>query len=383
MGICVAKGQTHTVAEAHVSVENAPREVEEQKPQDVEPQRKKYVRPKQKQSMVPTDGSESEQEPVLLFGHKLHLEGTPSTQAQNGFEDKKVNIVTEDFSLDLLYKAGIGYACKKGLKPESPNQDDFCIVIENESILLGVFDGHGPCGHQVSAFVHSDIVRLILDSKYLQTEPLVALREAFVNTNERLKEHCRMSNGECDCSISGTTAVVALIRGRKMYLGNVGDSRMVLGQKSEGRFQAVQLTTDHKPTIPSEQQRIESSGGEVKKLPYDIPYRVFVRGTEDPGLSMSRSIGDTVSQSIGVTCEPEVKEIDLGNEHGSFLLLCSDGVWEFIKNEEAVELVSKFTRSAARQGAEKLAQLAWMRWLHNEEEVVDDITAIVSFIPKL
>jgi serine/threonine protein phosphatase PrpC len=389
MGICTSKSQAKTVTNTHIAVlpssPNPPLSPpkEEQKT-PIQALRKKYTRPKQKPSQIPSDSQEETEQDVLpLFGHKLHLEGSPSTQAQSGFEDKKVNIVTENFSLDLLRKTGIGYACKKGLKPESPNQDDFCIVLDEDTILLGVFDGHGPCGHYVSAFVHSDMAKLILDSGDLHTAPFAALRSAFISTNERLKAYCKESKGDCDCSISGTTAAVALIQGRKAYIAHVGDSRIIMGKKTESGFEAIQLTVDHKPTLPEEQKRIEASGGEVKKLPFDIPYRVFVYGTEDPGLSMSRSIGDTVSQSIGVTCEPELREVELEEYQGSFLLMCSDGVWEFIKNEEAVDLVSKFSRTTASQGAEKLAQLAWMRWLHNEEEVVDDITVIVSFVPKM
>jgi len=31
---------------------------------------------------------------------------------------------------NFLQNMGVAIACKKGLKPESPNQDDFCIVVE-------------------------------------------------------------------------------------------------------------------------------------------------------------------------------------------------------------------------------------------------------------
>lgn len=35
------------------------------------------------------------------------------------------------------------FACKKGMKPESPNQDDFCIIMHEGLIFIAVFDGHG------------------------------------------------------------------------------------------------------------------------------------------------------------------------------------------------------------------------------------------------
>lgn len=47
---------------------------------------------------------------------------------------------------------------------------------------------------------------------------------------------------------------------------------------------------------------------------------------------MSRSIGDLVANSVGVSPEPEFYELDL-SEDDKFLVLASDGVWEFISNE--------------------------------------------------
>jgi len=49
---------------------------------------------------------------------------------------------------------GISIVCKKGLKPESPNQDDFSILIDGPSFILGVYDGHGMHGHHVSHYVN-------------------------------------------------------------------------------------------------------------------------------------------------------------------------------------------------------------------------------------
>ena len=46
---------------------------------------------------------------------------------------------------------------------------------------------------------------------------------------------------------------------------------------------------------------------------------------------MTRSIGDYVAQSVGVISEPEIiyKNLD---ENDKFMLIASDGLWEFIDN---------------------------------------------------
>ena len=62
-----------------------------------------------------------------------------------------------------------------------------------------------------------------------------------------------------------------------------------------------------------------------------------------------------------------------------FMILASDGVWEFISNQEAVDLVhSVGSRSGPEEAVSALVNEATKRW-HAEEEVVDDITAVVVY----
>ena len=65
-------------------------------------------------------------------------------------------------------------------------------------------------------------------------------------------------------STSGTTATVVILKGRTLYIAHVGDSGAALGRlNQEKKLQAVRLTADHKPDVPSEKTRIESVGGQV------------------------------------------------------------------------------------------------------------------------
>lgn len=57
----------------------------------------------------------------------------------------------------------------------------------------------------------------------------------------------------------GSTAITAFIRGGRIVVGNVGDSRAVLC--SDGR--AAPLSSDHKPNKPEERRRIQALGGRV------------------------------------------------------------------------------------------------------------------------
>jgi len=109
------------------------------------------------------------------------------------------------------------------------------------------------------------------------------------------------------------------------------------------------------------------------------PARVWVARDMYPGLAMSRSIGDIIAQSVGVSCEPEFVEFDLNYERDMCLILASDGVWEFIDSAEAIALVS--SQSSAEAAARLLCKESLRRW-SDEEDVCDDITAIVAFITK-
>jgi len=114
-------------------------------------------------------------------------------------------------------------------------------------------------------------------------------------------------------ALSGTTGTIAIIdtTEMKLWIADVGDSRGVICLCDSGKHKAKELTVDHKPSLPNEKKRIESRGGEVKKLEGDIPHRVFVRGKAFPGLAMSRALGDLIASSVGVSCEPEVTELDI------------------------------------------------------------------------
>lgn len=54
---------------------------------------------------------------------------------------------------------------------------------------------------------------------------------------------------------------------------------------------------------------------------------------EAPGLAMSRSLGDKAAREVGVISEPEIYEILL-KEEDRFIIIASDGVWEFLKNSD-------------------------------------------------
>ncbi|KAF4655791.1 hypothetical protein FOL47_009278 [Perkinsus chesapeaki] len=285
---------------------------------------------------------------------------------QKGFADK-------DYYSQGPPPATLGYACKKGLKPESPNQDDFAVLLTDDWEMYAVFDGHGPYGHVVSKFCQDTLPKLIAKDPNFQSDLVKAFKASFIRTHV-LCEQTANSDGRFDCSFSGSTATVILRRDGHLYCAWVGDSRAVLATVKPHRNDsvpasrpvAVDLSCDHKPDRPDEKARVEAEGGRILKLGGDIPYRVFVKKAYYPGLAMTRSIGDTVGVSAGISHVPEVSIRPLDEYADKFIIVASDGVWEFISSQEAVNMINKYPPSRAQDAAEALAHEAWIRWMREE-----------------
>ncbi len=90
---------------------------------------------------------------------------------------------------------------------------------------------------------------------------------------------------------------------------------------------------------------------------------------------MLRSLGDVVAHSAGVTSEPEFSEFQLDPKQDKFLVVATDGLWEFVTNQETVETVEGQIGPA--QAVDCLVTEAGTRWMQ-EEQVIDDTTVIVA-----
>ena len=63
------------------------------------------------------------------------------------------------------------------------------------------------------------------------------------------------------------------------------------------------------------------------------PLRIWIEGEQVPGLAISRSIGDIVARSIGVTWKPEIAIYKLCPED-RIICLATDGIWEVLENQD-------------------------------------------------
>lgn len=301
----------------------------------------------------------------------------------------------------LLMQNRIYVSSLKGSK-DGLNQDSTIAAVLDGSIkLLGVFDGHGPEGDEVSSATCDVLPKLLLKGVSTnQGSPDVtremwkdAASSAFTGTQTYLEivtEQWMRGQPQApsfDARQSGTTGTVVLLQPPDMLLvGHVGDSKALLGHRKRGfdHWRAEELTQDHKGSLEEERVRIQQAGAELTAPNSDDfgGLRVFNPGQTWPAINMTRSLGDLHAHSQGVSQNPDVKTMLLPIEEDMILLICSDGVWDVVDPDEAIRCVAE--NQYAANPAEILATKAKSAWerkqLRNHPGYCDDISVVLIYL---
>ncbi|PWA83125.1 PPM-type phosphatase domain, Protein phosphatase 2C family [Artemisia annua] len=290
------------------------------------------------------------------------------------------------------------FCSKRGEK--GVNQD-CCIVWEEfggqkDMMFCGIFDGHGPWGHYVAKYVCESMPSALLcnwqemlvkasvdpncDLKSdKKLDKLQVWKNSFIKTCATVDQDLQQCR-KFDSFHSGTTALAVIRQGELLVIANVGDSRAILATISDdGCLTPVQLTVDFKPNLPHEAERIIQCKGRVFCME-DEPgvYRVWLPNGESPGLAMSRAFGDYCVKDFGVISVPEVTQKRITGKD-QFIVLASDGVWDVVSNEEAVEIVSSTVDKS--KSAKRLVEFATRAWKRKRKgSATDDISAICIFL---
>ena len=268
-----------------------------------------------------------------------------------------------------------GYS-SNGIKQK--NLDSFFLkknfLEKEENFLIGICDGHGIYGDLISQYISQNL------PSFIKKESKENLVKAFIDINNSL-----INNTKIDCSLSGTTCTSLIISLDKIICSNIGNTRAILARYENGYYNAIELNRDHKPTESDEIKRIISQGGIIKqnfdkiKKINNGPEKIFLKNSDIPGLTMSRSFGDNLAHTIGVINMPEVKSYEYtGGE--KFIVIATDSIWQYIDSDECVEIIKEFyEKNLDAIGAlNSLVTEAIKRW-KKEENKIEDITAVVIF----
>ncbi|KAL1313626.1 hypothetical protein HN51_040216 [Arachis hypogaea] len=282
-----------------------------------------------------------------------------------------------------------------------------------QGTFVGIYDGHG--GAEASQFVSdnlfSNLKRFAAEHQGISEN---IIKRAFTETDESFLSVVKKQwLSKPQIASAGSCCLTGIICNGMMYIANAGDSRAVLGrlERATRETYAVQVSAEHNVNIETERDEVRS------RHPYDSQIVVMkhnvwrVKGL----IQVSRSLGDAYLKKAEfnreplpqkfrlpepffkpiLSCEPSISTHKLHHDD-QFLIVASDGLWEQLSNQEAVNIVSsnprngiarKLVKAALREAAKKRE----MRFsdLQKIEKGVrrhfhDDISVIVVFLnPKL
>ena len=346
-----------------------------------ESNKKKILRSHSQTPLDPLKQNEDQESPLK----KSKEENTIPNKNNSPIKPLKTKVTKK--IRDIYEYSHVGF---DGEQPKENNQDNYFIyknfADHKDYIYLSVCDGHGIEGHFVSDFI-KDALPYCMSENLKNTNILTEtelthqiITETFIDVNNML-----ISNENINSLFSGSTCVSVIYTPERLIVPNIGDSRAVLARydSNSKTYKAIDLSRDHKPTEKDESQRIYENDGRIQPFTEEGgefvgPQRVWLKKEEVPGLAMTRSFGDRVAATVGVISEPEIKEFDF-DENDKFMIIASDGIWEFISSQECVNIVKDFYEKNDLKGcADFLYEESSKRWL-KEEEVIDDTTLILVF----
>ncbi|KAI4870951.1 protein serine/threonine phosphatase 2C [Hypoxylon rubiginosum] len=252
----------------------------------------------------------------------------------------------------------------------------------------GVFDGH--CGWQLSNLLTKQLipyVRRALSAAQPDKEGIEqAIKSAFTTLDDALVKSA-VATIESDLSFAekarrleaayaGACALLALYDplSKNLTVASTGDCRAVLGQKTaDGTWEPTELTTDCTGATPSEVARIRAQfpdepdvvkGGRVWGMQ---PSRTFGDGMWKWDAQLKQKLRDyynglSLPSAVRysgykdgpyLTAEPLVTTTKVPEAQPSFLILATDGLWDAMTSEQAVDLVGRWVEWQAQGPGKK------------------------------
>ncbi|XP_027920784.1 probable protein phosphatase 2C 42 isoform X3 [Vigna unguiculata] len=270
------------------------------------------------------------------------------------------------------------------------------VLVEHYAFNFGSFMGFLVCAAS-SAESRGLVTAQTIERAFRQTEDgYTALVSSSWNARPQIAS-------------AGTCCLVGVIFQQTLFVANAGDSRVVLGKKvgNTGGMAAIQLSTEHNANLEAVRQELKESH------PHDPQIVVLKHGVwRVKGIiQVSRSIGDVYLKHPQFNREPLNPKFRLPQPmhmpilsanpsilshplqpNDSFLIFASDGLWEHLSNEKAVDIVNSNPHAGSakrliKAALHEAARKREMRYsdLRKIDKKVrrhfhDDISVIVLFL---
>lgn len=274
--------------------------------------------------------------------------------------------------------------------------------------FVGVYDGHGgaEAARFISDHLFAHLIRLAQENGTISEN---VVRSAFAATEEGFLTLVRRTHFiKPLIAAVGSCCLVGVIWRGTLYVANLGDSRAVIGRLGRSnKIVAEPLTRDHNASMEEVRHEL------ISRHPDDSQIVVLKHGVwRIKGIiQVSRTIGDAYLKRREFALDPSITRFRLSeplrrpvltaepsiytralHPQDKFIIFASDGLWEHLTNQQAVEIIQsnprrgiakRLVRTALKQAAQKRE----MRYddLKKVEKGVrrffhDDITVVVVYI---
>ncbi|KAL5716930.1 [pyruvate dehydrogenase (acetyl-transferring)]-phosphatase [Ranunculus cassubicifolius] len=275
--------------------------------------------------------------------------------------------------------------------------------------FVGIYDGHG--GPETACFLNQHLFQHVM--KYASDDEEMSgdvIRKAYSATEEAflsLVQKQWLTNPHI--ASVGSCCLVGIISDGTLYIGNAGDSRVVLG-RSQKDITAIQLSKEHNASIESVREELRSLHPDDSQIVV-LKHKVWrVKGV----IQVSRSIGDAYLKKTEFNREPLLPKFRLDHPFHKpilsyepsvlvrklqpedlFLIFASDGLWEHLSNQEAIDIVrcsprKGIARRLIKAALQEAAKKREMRYSDLKKidcgvrrHFHDDISVIVLFLDSL
>ena len=225
-------------------------------------------------------------------------------------------------------------------RKRAANEDNMYNTITQNGLVSVVCDGMG--GHVGGATASKIAVSTIIDNlnNVYYDDPRIAIGESIDRANRAI---IQKATEQPELAGMGSTCVLLLVRGGKVYIGHVGDSRIYLVRSKR----IVQLTKDH-----SYVQMLVDCGEITKEQAEHHPRKNEITNALGiPNMSPATVVDDAIIP-----------------EAGDCFVLCSDGLSGMVSDDTICKIISRQSEMNAQERVDRLVALA------NENGGVDNIT---------
>ena len=244
------------------------------------------------------------------------------TYTRNAVADSRLQSSSHTKSKKDIY-LDIGTGLDAGIKRRGSPNEDSLLAIENFTGLVaapqsvGLFivadgmGGHGN-GREASQLAIRAMRESVLMALRLGVEEDETLMEVLIEGVQNANHSVYKRNQQKHADM-GTTLTAALLWGTNVYVLNVGDSRTYMYRESDGLYQ---VTKDH-----------------------SVVARLVERGAISADEVYTHPKRNEIYRSLGNHPTVEVDSFTVPIQIGDVLLLCSDGLWEMVRDFEMEQIV--------------------------------------------